>query len=162
MAVSYSLPCPFFIFFLTILAKHQALAPSSPSLFHIKFRFFRVEFSLRCLTKAWQEKAGPRVQLLNCSNSALSVFPSFSRISPADRLRGINCPLWYMIWLLCHIKFARTCSNRAPERHIGLPENYIIQSKPQAVWPPQNNQFYGKWSTFNIWSMVVFGSLNRW
>ena len=45
--------------FLTILTKHQALAPSGPILFCFKSRFFSVEFSLRPSAKAWQEKSGP-------------------------------------------------------------------------------------------------------
>ena len=37
-----------------------------------KFKFIRVEFSLRHSAKAWQEKVGPWVQLLNQSNSGYS------------------------------------------------------------------------------------------
>ena len=56
----------------TILTKHQAFAPSGPMLLLSKFRFFRVEFSLRHSAKAWQEKSGLWVQLLNWSNSESS------------------------------------------------------------------------------------------
>ena len=57
----------------TIHTKHQALAPSGPMLLELKFKFFRVEFSLRTSAKAWQEKSdGLRVQLLNRSNSGSS------------------------------------------------------------------------------------------
>ena len=70
VAVSWSFL--YALFLPTILTKHQALAPSGPILFCSKYRFFRVEFSLRCSAKAWQEKSGPWVQLLNWSNSESS------------------------------------------------------------------------------------------
>ena len=59
-------------FLLTILTKHQAFAPSAPIWFRCKSRFFRVEFSLRPSAKAWREKSGLWVQLLNWSNSESS------------------------------------------------------------------------------------------
>ena len=67
MAVSWSFL--YALFLPTILTKHQAFTPSSPISFRCKSRFFRVEFSLRPSAKAWQEKSGPWVQLLNWSNS---------------------------------------------------------------------------------------------
>ena len=65
----------------TILTKHQALAPSGPILHCSKFRFFRVEFSLRPSAKAWQEKCGLWVQLLNWSNSESSRFSLLENLS---------------------------------------------------------------------------------
>ena len=62
----------------TILAKHQAFAPSGPIWLYTKFKFIKVEFSLRPSAKAWQEKSG-RVQLLNQSNSRSSHSPLASR-----------------------------------------------------------------------------------
>ena len=44
-------------FFLTVLTKHQAFAPSSEILLPFKSRFFRVEFSLRCSAKAFESSS---------------------------------------------------------------------------------------------------------
>ena len=72
-------------FLLTILTKHQAFAPSVPISFRCKSRFFRVEFSLRLSAKAWQEKSGPWVHLLNWSNSE-SFLKIFSHCDVNDSL----------------------------------------------------------------------------
>ena len=70
----------------TILTKHQAFAPSGPISFARKFRFIKVEFSLRPSAKAWQEKSGPRVQLFNWSNSR----SSHSSLPSREFLRLLN------------------------------------------------------------------------
>ena len=70
----------------TILTQHQAFAPSGRMLFLFKFRFVKVEFSLRPSAKAWQEKSGPRVQLLNQSNSR----SSHSSLPSREFLRLLN------------------------------------------------------------------------
>ena len=68
----------------TILTKHQAFAPSALIWFCCKSRFFRVEFSLRPSAKAWQEKSGPWVQLLNLIKLwVLSVLP-WQSLQPRD------------------------------------------------------------------------------
>ena len=45
----------------TILAKHQAFAPSAPIWFSVKSSFFKAEFCRRHSAKAWQEKADRRM-----------------------------------------------------------------------------------------------------
>ena len=59
VAVSWSFlwnPAARFPLLHTILTKHQAFAPSGPILLPVKFRFVKVEFSLRPSAKAWQWK----------------------------------------------------------------------------------------------------------
>ena len=76
---------PYALFLPTILTKHQAFTPSSPISFPIKFRLIKVEFSLRPSAKAWQEKSGPWVQLLSCSNSESSQSSLFWKsLQPRD------------------------------------------------------------------------------
>ena len=72
-------------FCLTILAKHQAFAPSSPISFCCKFRFFRVEFCRRHSAKAF-ESSSWIIELW-----VLSVLPSFLRICQAVEP-------WFSVW----------------------------------------------------------------
>ena len=90
VTVSVSSSFLYALFLPTILTKHQAFTPSSPISFCPKFRFFRVEFSLRPSAKAWQEKSGPWVQLLNWSNSESSQSSLLENLSS----RGMKDEAW--------------------------------------------------------------------
>ena len=87
---SYGNPVSCFPLLHTIHTKqHQAFIPSKHILLYPKFKFTKVEFSLRPSAKAWQEKSGPRVQLLNWSNPE-SFLKVFSHCDVNDGLATLN------------------------------------------------------------------------
>ena len=122
--VSYSL-LSYALFSHTIHTKHQAFAPSSPMWLSTKFKLIKVELSLRDSAKAWQEKSGPWVQLLNWSNSGSSQ----SSLPSWEFVRLLNRWFQYEIRFLlssyiCHIKFARIWSKIALKRYLDLPNKH--------------------------------------
>ena len=121
-------PC-YALSFLTILAKHQAFAPSSAIWSPIKLKFVKVEFALRPSAKAFE--------------SSSWIDQTLGPLSPPFLLE--NLP-WVSVWNIvslsshiCHIKFGRIWSNSALKRHQDLPNRH--QNTPWSIWPPQNNQW---------------------
>ena len=119
-------------FILPILTKHQAFAPAPAIQLLTKLNSVKVEFALRPSANAWQEKSGPRVQLLNRSNFGSTQSPSLleifcraieSRDEGWDILRLIRHKVrvmhgFGMQYLSFNLKFAHICSLTALERYL--------------------------------------------
>ena len=130
---------PFFC--LPSSTKHQAFAPSGPMLFLNKSKSVKVEFSLRPSAKAWQEKSGPWVQLLNWSNSESSQF-SLLKISPAEgwrmSIRSIkHQTLLNTIWCFGHVNSHLFVfgSDSNLDRYWSSPTHQLALTMRSPFWP---------------------------
>ena len=115
-------------FFLTILAKHQAFAPSSEMGFSAKLKFDKVEFALRPSAKAFE--------------SSSWIDQTLGPLSPPFLLENLSgcstvgfCVKYGFFYLLTFV----TSSLAEFDQKKALKRNRH-PNKPQPIWPPHHHK----------------------